>query len=325
MTGPGRAERAGQTARARPPGLPAPDRCLVMGIVNVTPDSFSDGGKWLDPAAAVAHGLRLAAEGADIVDVGGESTRPGAQRVDEAEELRRIGPVISGLAAAGAAVSVDTMRAGVAEVALGAGARMVNDVSGGLADPRLPRLAGEAGVPYVVTHWRGYGRDMQDRAVYDDVVREVSAELRRQVDAVIAAGVDASAVIVDPGIGFAKLHGHNWTLLTSLGEIARLGGDRAFPVLVGASRKSFLGSLLRGADGEPRPPAERDGATVAVSALAAAAGAWCVRVHAVAANADAVRVAARWAAASGMAAPAGAPGPADGAGAADPARAAGTA
>jgi dihydropteroate synthase len=307
------------------PGLPAPDRCLVMGIVNVTPDSFSDGGRWLDPVAAVAHGLRLAAEGADIVDVGGESTRPGAQRVDEAEELRRISPVISGLAAAGAVVSVDTMRAGVAEAALGAGASMVNDVSGGLADPRMPRLAAEAGVPYVVTHWRGYGRDMQERAVYDDVVREVGAELRQQVDAVIAAGVDPSAVIVDPGIGFAKLQGHNWALLTSLGEIARLGGDTPFPVLVGASRKSFLGSLLRGIDGEPRPAAERDDATAAVTALSAAAGAWCVRVHAVAANADAVRVAARWAAASGMAAPAGAVARATGDGAAGRARAAGTA
>jgi dihydropteroate synthase len=307
------------------PGLPAPDRCLVMGIVNVTPDSFSDGGKWLDPVAAVAHGLRLAAEGADIVDVGGESTRPGAQRVDEAEELRRISPVISELAAAGAVVSVDTMRARVAEAALGAGARMVNDVSGGLADPQMPRLAAEAGVPYVVTHWRGYGREMQQRAVYDDVVREVCAELRRRVDAVIAAGVDPSAVIVDPGIGFAKLHWHNWALLTSLGEIATLGGGRPFPVLVGASRKSFLGSLLADADREPRPAAERDDATVAVSALAAAAGAWCVRVHAVAANADAVRVAARWRAASGMTAPAGAAGRASGAGAADSARAAGTA
>jgi dihydropteroate synthase len=307
------------------PGLPAPDRCLVMGIVNVTPDSFSDGGKWLDPAVAVAHGLRLAAEGADIVDVGGESTRPGAQRVDEAEELRRIGPVISGLAAAGVVVSVDTMRAGVAEAALNAGARMVNDVSGGLADPRMPRLAAEAGVPYVVTHWRGYGRDMQERAVYDDVVREVGDELRRQVDAVIAAGVDPSAVIVDPGIGFAKLQGHNWALLTSLGEIARLGGDTPFPVLVGASRKSFLGSLLRGADGEPRPAAERDDATAAVTALSAAAGAWCVRVHAVAANADAVRVAARWAAASRVAAPAGAAARVSGDRAAGPARAAGTA
>jgi dihydropteroate synthase len=305
--------------------LPAPDRCLVMGVLNVTPDSFSDGGRWLDPAAAVAHGLRLAAEGADIVDVGGESTRPGAQRVDEAEELRRISPVISELVAAGALVSVDTMRAGVAEVALGAGARLVNDVSGGLADPRMPRLVAEAGVPYVVTHWRGYGRDMQERAVYDDVVREVGAELRRRVDAVVAAGVDPSSVIVDPGIGFAKLQGHNWALLTSLGEIARLGGDTPFPVLVGASRKSFLGALLRGADGKPRPAAERDGATVAVSALAAAAGAWCVRVHAVAANADAVRVAARWTAASGLAAPAEAARPANGAGAADPARAAGSA
>jgi dihydropteroate synthase len=306
-------------------GLPAPDRCLVMGVVNVTPDSFSDGGQWLDPAAAVAHGLRLAAEGADIVDVGGESTRPGARRVDEAEELRRISPVIAELAAAGVVVSVDTMRAGVAEVALGAGARMVNDVSGGLADPRMPRLAAGAGVPYVVTHWRGYGRDMQERAVYDDVVREVGAELRRRVDEVIAAGVDPSAVIVDPGIGFAKLPAHNWTLLTSLAEISRLGGDRPFPVLVGASRKSFLGSLLHGTDGEPRPAAGRDGATVAVSALAAAAGAWCVRVHAVAANADAVRVAARWAAASGTAAPAGAGGRVIGTGAARPARSAGTA
>jgi dihydropteroate synthase len=296
-----------------------------MGVVNVTPDSFSDGGKWLDPEAAVAHGLGLAAEGADVVDVGGESTRPGAQRVDEAEELRRIGPVISGLAAAGVLVSVDTMRAGVAELALGAGARMVNDVSGGLADPQMPRMAAGAGVPYVVTHWRGYGRSMQQRAVYEDVVREVGAELRRQVDAVVAAGVDPSAVIVDPGIGFAKLPGHNWALLTSLGEIATLGGGRPFPVLVGASRKSFLGSLLTGAGGEPRPPAERGAATVAVSALAAAAGAWCVRVHAVAANADAVRVAARWAAASGMAAPAEAAGPASGAGAAGPAPAKGTA
>ena len=295
-----------------------------MGVVNVTPDSFSDGGRWLDPEAAVAHGLRLAAEGADIVDVGGESTRPGAQRVDAAEELRRIGPVISGLAAAGVLVSVDTMRAGVAELALGAGARMVNDVSGGLADPQMPRTAASAGVPYVVTHWRGYGRTMQQRAVYDDVVREVGAELRRQVDAVIAAGVDPSAVIVDPGIGFAKLPGHNWALLASLGEIATLGGGRPFPVLVGASRKSFLGSLLTGADGEPRPPDERDGATVAVSALAAAAGAWCVRVHAVAANADAVRVAARWAAASGLAVPAEAAGPANGTGAPGTARATGT-
>jgi len=293
MTGEARTAAVPEWAgRTHPAGLPRLQRCLVMGVVNVTPDSFSDGGRWLDTAAAISHGLRLAAEGADIVDVGGESTRPGAQRVGQEEELRRVGPVISQLAAAGVLVSVDTMRAAVAESALGAGARLVNDVSGGLADPRMARLVAGAGVPYVITHWRGYSRDMQ--AVYDDVVREVGDELRRQVDAAIAAGVDASAIIVDPGLGFAKLPGHNWTVLARLGEISRLGGGRQFPVLVGASRKSFLGALLRDPDGEPRPVDERDDATAAVSALAAAAGAWCVRVHAVAANADAVRVAARW-------------------------------
>jgi dihydropteroate synthase len=281
-------------ARPQPPGLPQLRRCLVMGVVNVTPDSFSDGGAWLEAAAAVSHGLSLAAEGADIVDVGGESTRPGAARVDEAEELRRIGPVVAELAAAGVVVSVDTMRPAVAEFALAAGARLVNDISGGLADPALPRLAAQARVPYVVAHWRGFSREMQDRAVYDDVVREVRDELGRQVDAVIAAGVDPSMIIVDPGLGFAKLAGHNWSLLARLGEISRPGGRPPFPVLVGASRKSFLGRLLAGADREPRPVDERDDATVAVTALAAAAGAWCVRVHAVPANADAVRVAARW-------------------------------
>jgi dihydropteroate synthase len=304
MTGEARTAAVPEWAgRTHPAGLPRLQRCLVMGVVNVTPDSFSDGGRWLDTSAAVSHGLKLAAEGADIVDVGGESTRPGARRVDQEEELRRVGPVISQLAAAGVLVSVDTMRAGVAESALGAGARLVNDVSGGLADPRMARLVAGAGVPYVITHWRGYSRDMQALAVYDDVVREVSDELRRQVDAAIAAGVDASAIIVDPGLGFAKLPGHNWTLLARLGEISRLGGGRQFPVLIGASRKSFLGTLLRDPDGEPRPVDERDDATTAVSALAAAAGAWCVRVHAVAANADAVRVAARWAGARGSGAP----------------------
>jgi dihydropteroate synthase len=280
--------------RRQPPGLPQLRRCLVMGVVNVTPDSFSDGGAWLEPSAAVSHGLRLAAEGADIVDVGGESTRPGAGRVDESEELRRIGPVISELAAAGLLVSVDTMRPGVAEFALTAGARLVNDISGGLADPALPRVVAQARVPYVIAHWRGFSDDMYGRAVYDDVVREVRDELARQVDAVTGAGVDPEMIIVDPGIGFAKLAGHNWSLLARLDEIARLGSGPPFPVLVGASRKSFLGRLLADGDGRPRPVDERDDATVAVTALAAAAGAWCVRVHAAAANADAVRVAARW-------------------------------
>jgi len=290
----GEAAAVSASGPRHPAGLPGLRRCQVMGVVNVTPDSFSDGGAWLEAAAAVAHGLRLAGQGADIVDVGGESTRPGAQRVDVDRELRRIVPVVSELAAAGVLVSVDTMRAAVAEAALGAGARLVNDVSGGRADPRLPRLVAEAGVPYVVTHWRGPSRDMQDRAVYRDVVAEVRDELGRQVDAVTAAGVDHSMIIVDPGLGFAKLAGHNWTLLARLGEVACLGGGGTFPVMVGASRKSFLGRLLPDAGGEPRPVSGRDEATVAVSALAAAGGAWCVRVHAVAANADAVRVAARW-------------------------------
>jgi len=266
-----------------------------MGVVNVTPDSFSDGGEWLEPDAAIAHGLELIADGADIVDVGGESTRPGAVRVGQQEELRRVGRVIAGLAAAGACVSIDTMRAQVAEAALQAGAALVNDVSGGLADPGMARLIADAGVPYVVMHWRGHSRGMQDRAAYRDVVGEVRAELRQQVDAVVADGVDPAQIIVDPGVGFAKLAGHNWALLARLGEISRLGGHGSpFRVLVGASRKSFLGRLLAAQDGQPRPFASCDLATISVTALAAAAGAWCVRVHSVAGNADAVRVAARW-------------------------------
>jgi dihydropteroate synthase len=280
---------------ARPPGppvLPIRDRCLVMGVVNVTPDSFSDGGAWFGPEAAIARGLELAAQGADIVDVGGESTRPGAQRITAEEELRRVGPVISGLAGAGIPVSVDTMRAEVAEFAVGAGACLVNDVSGGLADPEMARLVARAGVPYVVMHWRGHSHRMQDRAVYRDVVREVQAELGQRIRAVIAEGVDPAMIVVDPGLGFAKLPEHNWALLAELPGLGRLGlGWPAFPVLVGASRKRFLGRLLAAGDGSPRPFSGCDDATVAVSALAAAAGAWCVRVHEVPGNTDAVRVA----------------------------------
>jgi dihydropteroate synthase len=284
------------TAAGNLPGLPDADRCLVMGVVNVTPDSFSDGGLWYGADAAIAHGLDLVAQGADIVDVGGESTRPGAQRISAAEELRRVGPVVTGLVQAGVPVSIDTMRAQVAEFALAAGARLVNDVSGGLADPAMPALVAAAGVSYVVVHWRGHSRQMYTRAVYADVVAEVRDELARRVDAVIAAGVDPGHIVLDPGLGFGKRPEHNWPLLAGLADVAQLAGG-TFPVLVGASRKRFLGNLLARPDGTPRPFEECDGATVAITALAAAAGAWCVRVHQVPLNADAVRVAAAWRAA----------------------------
>lgn len=258
-----------------------------MGVINVTPDSFSDGGAFDDADSAVKHGLQLLANGADILDVGGESTRPGAQRVSPEEEQLRVLPVIRALADAGALVSIDTMRASTAEAALHAGARIINDVSGGLADADLPRAAAGAGVPYVVMHWRGHSDGMQQQAVYDDVVREVRDELAARIDAVIAAGVSIEQVIVDPGIGFAKNAEHNWQLLAHLEELTSLGR----PVLVGASRKSFLGKLLADGD-EPRPVVDRDDATSAITALVAAAGAWGVRVHEVRASADAVRVAA---------------------------------
>lgn len=275
-------------AYPRVTGLPTLDRCRVMGVINVTPDSFSDGGSFEDADAAVKQGLALLTAGVDILDVGGESTRPGAARISAAEERARIEPVVSALAQAGAVVSIDTMRASTAQVALDAGARIVNDVSGGLADPDLPRLVADAKVPYVVMHWRGPSADMQTRAVYADVVGEVCDELRQRIDAIVDAGVDIEQVVVDPGLGFAKTAEHNWTLLARLDELLTLGR----PVLVGASRKSFLGALLADVDGSARPVMDRDDATAAVTAVAASAGAWCVRVHDARANADAVRVAA---------------------------------
>ena len=269
-----------------------------MGVVNVTPDSFSDGGRWFGADAAIQHGLELIAQGADIIDVGGESTRPGAQRIPADEELRRVRPVITGLVKAGAVVSIDTMRAQVAQWAVDAGVSLVNDVSGGLADPYMPRLVARAGVPYVVMHWRGHSHDMEKRAVYQDVVREVHDELAQRVGAVTAEGVDPSMIVLDPGLGFSKNpapsgpEAHNWQLLAGLRELATIGG-RDFPVLVGASRKRYL-SRLFDSGGEPRPFMENDAATAAITALSAAAGAWCVRVHQVPANADAVRVAAAY-------------------------------
>ena len=261
-----------------------------MGVLNVTPDSFSDGGEWLDADVAVRHGLAMVAAGADIVDVGGESTRPGASRIAESVELARVLPVVAALAARGVVVSIDTMREGVARAAVEAGAALVNDVSGGLSEPAILTAVGELGVPFIAMHWRGYGDRMHDHAVYDDVVADVVAELAQRLADAIAAGVDRRSIVLDPGLGFAKEAEHNWALLKGFDRLAAMG----HPVLVGASRKRFLGSLLE-TDGVPRPMAERDDATDAVTALAAAAGAWCVRVHDVRGSRDAVEVARAWA------------------------------
>ena len=252
-----------------------------MGVLNVTPDSFSDGGDHATVDTAIAYGLRLVEQGADLVDVGGESTRPGATRVDVDVELARVVPVITSLAASGVQCSIDTTRASVAAAAVEAGAVLVNDVSGGLADPAMLATVASLGVPYVAMHWRGHSADMQTRAVYDDVVAEVCAELSARLDACAAAGI--ASVVVDPGIGFAKTAEHNWALLAALPRLQALG-----PLLLGSSRKAFLGALLDG-----RPPVGRDDATTALTALAASEGAWGVRVHDVTGSADAVRVVAR--------------------------------
>jgi dihydropteroate synthase len=271
------------------PGLPQPGRTLVIGVVNVTPDSFSDGGEWLEPAKAIRHGLDLLDEGADILDVGGESTRPGAIRPEVSEELRRVLPVIGELAATGACIAIDTMRTAVAEPAIAAGARLINDVSGGKADPGMLRFVAEAGVPYICMHWRGHAEDMQSKAVYGDVVSEVIAELREQLDAAESAGVSAEKLIIDPGLGFAKTAEHNWQLLQRLEEFDVLGR----PMLMGVSRKTFLGRLLAAADGSPRPPKECDDATTAFTAVLALREVWGVRVHSVRASRDAISVAQR--------------------------------
>jgi dihydropteroate synthase len=267
-------------------------RPRLMGVVNVTPDSFSDGGRWAEPDKAIAHARDLLAAGADILDIGGESTRPGATRPLVEEELARVVPVISALAAEGAVVSVDTMRAEVAVAALAAGATLVNDVSGGLADPAILAVVADAGAPYVAMHWRAHSDHMRDFAVYDGpggVVEAVRAELAARVDAMLAAGIAADRIVLDPGLGFAKRAPHNWELLAGLDRIADLG----HPVLVGASRKSFLGSLLAGPDGVPRPVDQREAANTAVTVHLARAGVWGIRVHDVRASHDALRVVAR--------------------------------
>lgn len=265
------------------------DRTAVIGIVNVTPDSFSDGGQFADAAAAIEHGIGLMAAGADLVDVGGESTRPGALRVPPPQERGRVLPVVRGLADAGCLVSIDTMNAETARQAVIAGAALINDISGGLADPAMLDTVAELGVPVVLMHWRAQSERMDEFASYHDVVSQVRDALAQRRDAALAAGVRASDIVLDPGLGFAKQPQHNWQLLGNLRQLAELGQ----PLLIGAARKRFLGQLL--ADGAgPRPVAQRDAATTAVSALAAAAGVWAVRVHDVRGSADAVRVAAAW-------------------------------
>ena len=279
------------------PGFVPCDRTLLMGVLNVTPDSFSDGGRWADPEAAVAHARELIAQGADIIDIGGESTRPGAQRVDVDTEISRVLPVVRALLADGAdgtgtagsaVISVDTIHAATAEAAIDAGAHIINDVSGGLADPAMHGLIARTGVVYVCQHWRGDPETMDRLTDYPGgVVAGVEAELRERLSELDAAGVDRSQVVLDPGLGFAKTHAQSWELLAAT---SRLIADLGQPILVGASRKRFL---AQAAEAEATP-VQRDAVTAATTALAAAAGAWAVRVHEVPANRAAVRTASLW-------------------------------
>jgi len=242
---------------------------LVMGILNVTPDSFSDGGEFETVESAVAHGLAMIAEGADIIDIGGESTRPGAVRITEEEELSRVIPVIKELSHHGAVISIDTMRSGVARAAVEAGATYINDVSGGLADSQMHHVVADLGTKYILMHWRGHSVDMNSKAIYNDVVEEVKAELMEQVGKALAAGIAKERIILDPGIGFAKESEHNWELIHRITEIVDLG----YPVLVGASRKRFLGG---------DSPSEREAATLKITEDLLTTGIWGVRVHSVA-------------------------------------------
>lgn len=275
-----------------PAGLPEHltnvNRTLVMGVLNITPDSFSDGGKWFDSATAIAHGTELARAGADIIDVGGESTRPGSLRIPVAEELARVLPAITELAGNGTVISIDTTRAEVAAQAVAAGALLINDVSGGLADPQMAEVAAQTKAIFVISHWRGHSARMYENASYGDVVAEVCAELRRSVEAALRAGVEQDKIVLDPGLGFAKGPEHNWELLRNYQRLA----DLRFPLLIGASRKRFLAELLT--EQWQNDLQSRDDATAAVSALVAQQGAWGVRVHEPASSAAAVRVVGKW-------------------------------
>jgi len=241
---------------------------LIMGILNVTPDSFADGGRHNDFESAVTRGLEMIAEGVDIIDIGGESTRPGADRVSESEELERTIPVIAELTKHGARISIDTMRANTAEAAIKAGASIINDVSGGLADPEMLQTAARLQVPYIAMHWRGQSREMNSKAIYKDVVIDVISELQERITAALDAGIEANNLIIDPGLGFAKDADHNWKIIDSIDSFVELG----YPVLIGASRKRFLGG---------DSPDEREQATIDLTKRLATTGVWAVRVHSV--------------------------------------------
>ncbi len=272
-----------------PSGLPENlrklDRTLVMGVLNVTPDSFSDGGRFNDPTIATNHALQMIREGADIIDIGGESTRPGSERISVQAELDRVLPVISALANSGVAISIDTMRTEVASAAIDAGACMINDVSGGKSDPEMLGYVATLEVPYILMHWRGPSNIMNTLTDYNDVVTDVRNEIRNQVEAAVAAGISRERIAIDPGIGFAKTVDQNWPILKHLNVLEELG----LPILMGASRKKFLGELLA-KEGVARNSDERESATTAVSTLMAARGIWAVRVHEVKASSDAIAV-----------------------------------
>ena len=277
-----------QTQR-HPKGLPAElsqlNRTLVMGVLNVTPDSFSDGGLFDDTKRAVEHGLQMVADGADIVDVGGESTRPGAQRVTLEDELNRVIPVVKALTNQGVVVSVDTMRSEVAQAAFDVGAQIINDVSAGQADEGMLPAVAKMDIPFISMHWRGHSDQMTSLTDYQDVVTDVMTEMQVQVDRALGAGIDQNSIILDPGIGFAKTVEQNWPILAHLNRFSGLG----YPLVVGVSRKKFLGELLS-KDGETRPVHLREHATTALTTLLASAGIWCVRVHDVLAARDAISV-----------------------------------
>jgi dihydropteroate synthase len=257
-------------------------RTLVMGILNITPDSFADGGKYLSKEDAITQGRRLITEGADIIDIGGESTKPGVDRVSEADELERVIPVVTELLKDGAVISVDTMRSEVARQAIAAGASYINDVSGGLADEKMASvIAQNPKVQYIAMHWRGHSKEMQKNAIYKDVVKEVKDELDERVSELLKAGIDPEQIILDPGIGFAKESEHNWEILKNIERFQLLG----YPLLIGASRKRFLGELLNAAE-----PDKREAATIALTTELARLKVWGVRTHAVRAHQDAIAV-----------------------------------